>query len=64
MKQATWHYVPLQHLAEQHRIAAKVAALMALCDRLEASLTAATRSKILDAVLPEALESALEAVNA
>lgn len=64
MKQATWQYVPLQYLAEQHRIAAKVAALMVLCDRLEVSLTATTRSKILDAVLHEALEPALEAVNA
>lgn len=63
MKQATRQYVPLQQIAEQHRIAAKVAAPTALCDRLEASLTATTRSKILDAVLHEALEPAVQAVN-
>jgi type I restriction enzyme, S subunit len=44
-------------LAEQRRIVAKVDALMALCDRLEASLTAAanTRRSLLDALLAEAL---------
>lgn len=49
--------VPLPPLAEQHRIVAKADALMALCDRLEASLdqTAATRSRLLDALLAEAL---------
>jgi type I restriction enzyme, S subunit len=49
--------VPLPPLAEQHRIVAKVDALMALCDRLEASLTAtaATRRRLLDALLAEAL---------
>lgn len=48
---------PLPPLAEQHRIVAKVDALMALCDRLEASLTAnaATRRHLLDALLAEAL---------
>ena len=46
-----------RNLAEQHRIVAKVDALMALCDRLEASLaaTAATRRRLLDALLAEAL---------
>src|SRR5882724_4666550 len=49
--------IPLPPLAEQHRIVAKVDALMALCDRLEASLTAsaATRRRLLDALLAEAL---------
>lgn len=51
---------PLPPLAEQHRIAAKVDALMALCDRLEMSLTAgeATRRRLLDALLAEALAPA------
>ncbi|MBM3202778.1 hypothetical protein FJZ55_02550, partial [Candidatus Woesearchaeota archaeon] len=51
---------PLPPLAEQHRIVAKVDALMALCDRLEASLdqTAATRRRLLDALLAEALAPA------
>jgi type I restriction enzyme S subunit len=49
--------VPLPPLAEQHRIVAKVDTLMSLCDRLEASLTntAATRRRLLDALLAEAL---------
>jgi type I restriction enzyme S subunit len=49
--------VPLPPLAEQHRIVAKIDALMALCDQLEASLdtTAATRRRLLDALLAEAL---------
>jgi type I restriction enzyme, S subunit len=49
--------IPLPPLAEQHRIVAKVDALMALCDRLEANLTATagTRRRLLDALLAEAL---------
>ena len=46
-------------LAEQKRIvASKIDELMALCDRLEASLTAGedARSRLLDALLHEALE--------
>jgi type I restriction enzyme S subunit len=52
--------VALPPLAEQHRIVAKVDALMVLCDRLEASLTAAgaTRRRLLDALLAEALAPA------
>lgn len=61
--------IPIPPLAEQHRIVAKVDALMALCDRLEASLTAsaATRRRLLDALLAEALapaeDRALEAAE-
>ena len=52
--------VPVPPIAEQHRIVAKLDALMALCDRLEASLTAtaATRRRLLDALLAEALAPA------
>ncbi|MHA3980574.1 restriction endonuclease subunit S [Halovulum sp. GXIMD14794] len=52
--------VPLPPLAEQHRIVAKVDALLALCDRLEAALTTAdtTRTRLLEALLHEALEPA------
>ncbi len=52
--------IPLPPLAELHRIVAKVDALMALCDQLEASLdaAAATRRRLLGALLAEALEPA------
>ena len=45
---------------EQHRIVAKVDELMALCDRLETSLTTSnqTRTRLLEATLAEALAPA------
>lgn len=58
--------VPLPPLAEQERIVAKVDELMAVCDRLEASLAAGEtrRSRLLDAVLHEALESSVDRLEA
>ena len=52
--------VPLPPLAEQRRIVAKVDELMALCDRLEASLVTGeeTREQLIEAVLDEMLEPA------
>jgi type I restriction enzyme, S subunit len=52
--------IPIPPLAEQHRIVAKVDALISICDQLEASLAAATdtRCRLLDALLAEALEPA------
>jgi type I restriction enzyme S subunit len=49
--------VPVPPHAEQRRIVDKVDELMALCERLEASLTTAddTRRRLLDALLAEAL---------
>jgi type I restriction enzyme S subunit len=49
--------IPLPPFAEQHRIVAKVDELMAMCDRLEASLTAVEdiRYHLLEAALHEAL---------
>ncbi len=52
--------VPLPPFAEQGRIVAKVDELMALCDRLVASLTTGedTRRRLLDALFAEALAPA------
>ncbi|MBM6582977.1 restriction endonuclease subunit S [Microvirga sp. BT689] len=49
--------IPIPPLAEQHRIVAKVNAVMDLCDQLEASLDAAcaTRLRLLEALLQETL---------
>lgn len=54
--------VPIPPYAEQKRIVAKVDELMALCDRLEASLAAGetARSRLLDALLHEALEPSVD----
>lgn len=50
--------IALPPLTEQHRIVAKVDELMALCDQLEAALTKTdtTRTRLLEALLHEALE--------
>ena len=52
--------IPIPPVPEQHRIVAKVDELMALSDRLEASLAAAdeTRRRLLEALLAEALAPA------
>jgi type I restriction enzyme S subunit len=57
--------IPIPPLAEQHRIVAKVKELMALCDRLEKSLTTGKdiRRRLLDALLAEALEPVVEPVE-
>ena len=53
---------PLPPLAEQHRIVAKVNELLALCGQLETALTTAdaTRARLLEALLHEALGTAEE----
>jgi len=62
----TGFVVALPPLAEQHRIVAKVEALMALCDRLEAALAAAdtTRARLFEALLHEALMPAAAKLEA
>ena len=54
-KQINETIIPLPPLAEQRRIVAKVDELMALCDRLEASLAAGeeTRGRLVEGVLYE-----------
>ncbi|MHB1187985.1 restriction endonuclease subunit S [Thiobacillus sp.] len=54
--------IPLPPLAEQYRIVARVDELMALCDQLEAQLTATQTDnrRLLEAVLHEALAPSLE----
>ena len=49
--------IPLAPLAEQHRIVAKVDALMELCDQLETALTttATTRARLLETLIRRAL---------
>jgi type I restriction enzyme S subunit len=51
--------LPLPPFAEQHRIVAKVDEMMALCDKLEASLSTAQTetSRLLESVLHHALEA-------
>lgn len=58
--------IPLPPLAEQHRIVTKVDALMTICDRLEAALTTAdaTRTRLLEALLHEAVEPTGRALEA
>jgi len=54
--------ISLPPLAEQHRIIARVDELLALCDELEAQLTAteADSHRLLEAVLHEALNPLAE----
>lgn len=57
--------VPIPPLAEQHRIVAKVDALMALCDQLQAEVGDADgiRSRLLDSLLHESLASQEASIN-
>jgi type I restriction enzyme S subunit len=57
---------PLPPLAEQDRIVAKVDELMDLCDRMEVGLTVAdaTRYRLLDALLADALSATPELTEA
>lgn len=55
-------HIAVPPLAEQHRIVAKVNELMALCDRLEASLATSetTSRRLLEAILHEAIAPAVD----
>ena len=57
--------IAIPPLPEQHRIVARVDELMALCDQLEARLTTteADSRRLLEAVLHEALNSPVEALE-
>ncbi len=57
-RQGQRYLLSLVDFPRPHRIVAKVDEPMAVSDRLVASLTAATRRRLLDALLAEALESA------
>lgn len=58
--------VLLPPLAEQRRIVAKVAELMAVCDQLDQSLTTeqTARARLLEALLHDALANALPSARA
>jgi type I restriction enzyme, S subunit len=62
LNKGNWEHlpIPVPPFAEQHRIVAKVDALMALCDRLQVDLVeaGAIRARLLEATLREALEPA------
>jgi type I restriction enzyme S subunit len=57
--------IGLPPLAEQHRIVSRLGELMALCDQFEAQLTTteANSRRLLEAVLHEALNPPLEALQ-
>jgi type I restriction enzyme, S subunit len=54
--------IPIPPLAEQHRIVAKVDELMAICDQLEAQITATEQDsrRFLESVLADALASGID----
>ena len=62
LKRMTPALLPLPPLAEQHRIVAKVDELMAICDQLEAQITATEQDsrRFLESVLAEALAPGID----